>query len=264
MGNDIPTNTSKQVNSVRRRLSLILQDVSYLLNRSYDKRRAIDFVASRYLLDRSIRNFIFRTLSSNLIADQTKVKLRTSEQLAGFNLGIDGFNILLTLREMIQRKPVYLCYDHVIRDISGNYGNFPLDSEGKIAIQTLSSILLTVPVKQFTVLLDEPVSHSGEIAAEMRTELNKQTQNSFSAQEGIKNRFEDAVVTVRSPDHELNKFDVVASHDSIVIERAKWIFDIPQHVATLDLFASEVIDVRALIQGLGEVPHELRTKLDPD
>lgn len=258
MGDNYQHKVSQRKTNPPDKLSLVLQDVSYLLNRGYDKRRAIDFVASRYLLDRSLRNFIFRTLSSDYIADQTKAKLLTVEQLCKRNMGVDGFNILITIREIIRKKPVYYCYDHVVRDISGNHGRFQHDWAEKKALQTLVGILLKLPLEEFTILLDKPVSHSGKIAAELRNELIHQATKPTEGLVSSETCPTFVVATVKSPDYELAKFDVVASHDSIVIQKARWIFDIPHHLITLGLLTPKLTDVRSLLEGLGDIPNELK------
>ncbi|MFW9916664.1 MAG: DUF434 domain-containing protein [Candidatus Thorarchaeota archaeon] len=258
----IPVEGSKNSTAPTTRLSLILQDILYLFNRGYDKRRAIDFVASRYLLDRSWRNFIFRTLSSNDTARQTKAKLRSMEQLRGQSLGVDGFNILITLQEMEQNQSVYLCYDHVIRDTAGNYGRFYSEEGGVRAIQTLVAVLLALPLAEFTIFLDEPVSHSGKVAGQLREELARQTTTFSGESRSVDVHPSAAVATVKSPDHELRRFDVVASHDSVVIEKAKAVFDIPHHAIAMHLLSPPIVDIRSLLQGSGEIPGELQARLD--
>lgn len=257
-----PVEGLKNSTAPANRLSLILKDISYLFNRGYDKRRAIDFVASRYLLDRSLRNFIFRTLSSNDTASQTKAKLVTVEQLRGQTLGVDGFNILITLQEMVQNHSVYLCYDHVIRDTAGNYGRFYSEADGVRAIQTLITVLLALPLAKFTILLDEPVSHSGKVASQLRDELARQMTKVSIESLSADFHPSTAVVTVKSPDHELGLFDVVASHDSVVIEKSKASFDIPRHVIALGLLSPTIVDIRLLLQGSGDMPAELKARLD--
>lgn len=260
MGKKTKGKDSKKTLIPSNRLSLILQDVSYLLNRGYDKRRAIDFVASRYLLDQSLRNFIFRTLASTNIANRTKAKLLPVEQLQGHTMGVDGFNILITLQEMLQKNPVYQCYDHVVRDISGNYGRFQNEKAGKEAIQTLVTVLLSLPLDHFTIFLDEPVSHSGKIAGQLRDELVYQIKE--YSQGGLSNDVQptSAVSTVKSPDYELSKFDVVASHDSIVIQKAKHVFDVPQHAMTRGLLSPTVVNIRLLLEGSGVIPDVLKDR----
>ncbi|MHA2368500.1 MAG: DUF434 domain-containing protein [Candidatus Hodarchaeales archaeon] len=257
-----PVESSKNSTTLSTHLSLILQDIAYLFNRGYDKRRAIDFVASRYLLDRSWRNFIFRTLSSDDSARQTKAKLLTVEQLRGQNLGVDGFNILITLQEMARNHSVYLCYDHVIRDTAGNYGRFYSEEDGVKAIQILTTVLLALPLAEFTIFLDEPVSHSGKVAGQLREELARQMTKISAKSLSADFHLSTAVATVKSPDHELGRFDVVASHDSVVIEKSKGIFDIPRHAIALGLLSPTIVDIRSLLQGSGEMPAELKAKLN--
>ncbi|MFQ5981195.1 MAG: DUF434 domain-containing protein [Candidatus Heimdallarchaeota archaeon] len=260
MGKKTKDGDSKKSSIPSKRLSLILQDVSYLLNRGYDKRRAIDFVASRYLLDQSLRNFIFRTMSSTNLANQTKAKLLPVEQLQDQTIGVDGFNILITLQEMFQKKPVYLCYDHVIRDISGNYGRFLDEKAGKEAIQTLITVLRNLPLNRFTIFLDEPVSHSGKVAGKLRDELASQIKEHSHGVLSNDFQLTRTVNTVKSPDYELRKFDVVASHDSIVIQKAKHVFDIPRHAMTCGLLSPTIVNIRSLLEGSGAIPDELKGK----
>jgi hypothetical protein len=194
------------------------------------------------------------------MANQTKAKLLPIERLQGHTMGVDGFNILITLQEMLQKNPVYLCYDHVIRDISGNYGRFLNEKAGKEAIQTLVSVLLNLPLDQFTIFLDEPVSHSGKIAGELRDELASQIKEHSHRVSSNDFQLTRTVNTVKSPDYELRKFDVVASHDSIVIQKAKHVFDIPRHAMTRGLLSSTIVNIRSLLEGSGAIPDELKGK----
>ncbi len=227
-------------------LSIIFQDVAYLLNRGYDKRKVIDFVASRYLLNWESRNFIFRTMSSDEHANKIMIKLMTIDQLKNKKLGLDGFNILITLKEMIQGNPVFLCYDGVIRDICGNYGKFLLDDVGYKAMKLFSTVLASFSLKKFRLFLDQPVSHSGKVAECLRDELRNTLIKQKGSTKFSTSSIENSIITVRSPDHELKQFDLVASHDSIVMERPEGIFDIPHHIIRTKLLTPKVVDIRSI------------------
>ncbi|MEM4706714.1 MAG: DUF5616 domain-containing protein, partial [Candidatus Methanomethylicaceae archaeon] len=130
---------------------------------------------------------------------------------------IDGFNVIWTVFSAIKGRPVFLCDDGIVRDISGIHGsiiNEEIFSELKLIVSNIVQLMPSETIFFF----EKQISKSGEIAKIIRILLKEN------------NLFGDAKV-VTSPDYELTFLDgIVSTSDSIIIEKVKKIFDLAAYI----------------------------------
>ncbi len=194
-----------------------IHDLRYLLNRGYNKNSAIKFIGDRYLLNKEQRLLLYRAIFSETTANLHKSKLVDSSEIKDNILLIDGFNVILTIFSAIEGKPIYLCDDGIIRDISGIHGTISkrnIDRPLKIIIVELSEL----KPKEVIFFFEKSISKSGKIANKVRNLLKE-------------NKLYGDAKLVPSSDFYLSLLKgIVATSDSIIIEKAEKIFDLAGYI----------------------------------
>ena len=137
--------------------------------------------------------------------------------LRGRRLGVDGYNVLITLESILTGGQVVRCDDSYIRDLRAIFGKYKPSLVTDRALAELLGILRRARPKEVVVLFDKQVSRSGELAGATRRGIKKFGLNGDSR-------------AVSGVDFKLRAFDVVASSDRAIIWRAKAVWDIPSEL----------------------------------
>ena len=196
----------------------IVEDVRYLLNRGYPRERVVNFVGDRYSLSLEDRNLLRRTVYSQSEIETTKKRLVPVEAINGMFLTVDGYCVLITVESALTNRPLFLCNDGIVRDISAIFGKYKHTKETDEALELLLKTIKEFSPKKIHIYYDSPVSKSGELAAKTRTLLEKY-------------RLMGEARAVKSPDFEVLKGEIVATSDFPVIKRAKKVVDIAGFIA---------------------------------
>ncbi len=130
------------------------------------------------------------------------------------DLGIDGFNVLITLEAAISGKPVFLSTDGFIRDLSMKYSKYRPSKFFLEAASHLKDLITRLDPKSAVLYLDSPVSKSGEIAKELREVVG----------DVIK------VEVTKEVDRKVSHHEVSASSDVVVIKMSRCVVDIPSAI----------------------------------
>ncbi|MCS7098031.1 MAG: DUF434 domain-containing protein [Candidatus Methanomethyliaceae archaeon] len=194
-----------------------VEDLRFLLSRGYDRSASIRFVGDKYLLNKEQRLLLYRAVYPESISIIHKSKLVNPEHIENNVLLIDGFNILWTVISAIKGQPVYLCDDGIVRDLSEIHG--AIKHEDILTnLRLIISFISQLKPENVIFFFEQQISRSGEIAAIVRKLLNEIN-------------IEGEAKTVQSPDYELISSDgIVATSDSIIIEKAKRIFDFAGYI----------------------------------
>ncbi len=137
-----------------------LKDYKYLLNRGYSRDVALNVISSRYFLSELQRLLLYRCVHSDEEISTIKGKMGQDKEVV-----IDGFNVAITLLNVIDNDMAFLCDDGLIRDLG--LGKKKGDSRVLDVLILFSEYCLWKGVK-FEIFLDSQVSHSGEIANKLR------------------------------------------------------------------------------------------------
>jgi len=199
---------------VSKKLRNAIHDLRYLLDHGYPRDSAVTFVANHYRLTLEQRHLLARCVFSRREIAVHKSKVISSKKVNGKHLGVDGYNTLITLESILTCKQVVRCDDGHIRDLRAIFGKYKLSQATDRALAELLEILGRARPRDVIMLFDKQVSRSGELAGATRRGLKK-----F----GLKGNSR----AVGGVDFKLRVFDVVASSDRAVIERAKAVWDIP-------------------------------------
>ena len=206
-------------------------DLRYLLNRGYPRSSAVEFVANHFRLSKLERYFLTRCVFSKEESRAHLAKLVRMGAVRGKRLGIDGYNVLITLESLMLGHLVVRCDDGLLRDLRGVFGRYKFSKEKHPVLEALLDIVQMARPARADIFFDKQVSRSGELAAALRAMLRER---------GI----EGTAVAVAQADTKLRGYEVVASSDRIVIDRAQRVWDLPAEFARKH--AIEVVDLRKL------------------
>jgi hypothetical protein len=198
----------------RGKLARIVNDLRYLLDQGYPRDSAVDFVSNHYRLPLRERHLIARCVFSKQEAVEHRQKIVRAEAVRGKSLGIDGYNVVITLESMLTGKQVVRCDDGFVRDLRAIFGKYKASSATERAIEEILKVVAKSRPSEVTVFFDKQVSRSGELAGKVRYGLMELGLEGDSQ-------------AVGGVDFRLRGFDVVASSDRAVIKRAKAVWDIP-------------------------------------
>ena len=191
-----------------------VRDLRYLLNQGYPRESAVNFVANHYRFPLNQRHLLARCVFSKLEISEHRRKAIRVSAVRGKRLGVDGYNVLITLESILTRKQVVRCDDGYIRDLRAIFGKYHVSPATKRALTELLRIIIGAKPRCVEFLFDKQVSRSGELAGMVRQRLE---------QAGLKGDAQ----AIGGVDLKLRSLDVVASSDRAIIKRARAIWDIP-------------------------------------
>lgn len=198
----------------RGKLARIVNDLRFLLDQGYPRDSAVDFVSNHYRLPLRERHLIARCVFSKQEAVEHRRKIVRARAVRGKSLGIDGYNMVITLESILTGKQVVRCDDGFVRDLRAIFGKYKVSNATERAIEEILKIVAKAGPKEIVVFFDKQVSRSGELAGRVRRGLRELDLKGDSQ-------------AVGGVDFRLRGFDVVASSDRAVIKRAKAVWDIP-------------------------------------
>ena len=138
-------------------------ELYFLLNRGYPVKGASTFVGNHHLLSERQRVALTRVVSAREDIAVRRSKLLDPDALAGAEVHIDGFNLIITLEVAMSGSPVFRCMDGTFRDLAGLRGTYRLIGKTDAAIRAAISRLQSLSVSRAVFWLDAPVSNSGRL-----------------------------------------------------------------------------------------------------
>lgn len=202
----------------REKLACAVNELRYLLDHGYPRDSAVNFVSNHYRLPLDQRHLLARCVFSKREVAEHRRKAVRASAVRGKRLGVDGYNVLITLESILINKQVVRCDDGYIRDLRAIFGKYRYTADTTKALSALVQTVAKAKPKTVTVFFDKPVSRSGELAAEVRHRLNRVGLSADA-------------LAIGGVDMKLRAFDVVASSDRAVIGRARMVWDIPAELA---------------------------------
>ena len=210
-------------------------DIRYLLDRGYPQKGTVSFVCNHYRLNEESRHILSRTVIASSVSGKRRLKLLPCDKIYGNNIIIDGYNIIIGMESILEKKAI-LCDDSVVRDIKGISRNFRTSENTHKAIELILSFLKEKSPSQVLFLLDSQISKSGILSKLLREKINY-----YGLQGDAK--------TSRHVDHDLKcSHDIVASSDGVIIDSAEKV------VNFLYCMISKFPHLEAGIGKIGEYP----------
>jgi len=195
-------------------------DYRYLKNRGYPDKAALKLVSDHFRLSGIERNCLFRSVFAEEDCSRRRAKLIPASEVAGRALGVDWYNVLITVESYLKGFPVFLADDGLVRDSSAIHGSYRPGKVTPTAFDRILATLESLRPASLALFLDSPISYSGMMAESLRDRLA-----------GLE--AECAVEVQPSADYPLKSFaGVVATSDSSIIDReaVRVVFDLARWV----------------------------------
>lgn len=183
-------------------------DFSWLLERDYASKSALQLVGNRYSLHERQRLAVMRSACSEtarLGRAQTRVEI---EEIKGQTLHLDGYNILTIIESALAGGVILQGRDEVVRDIASMHGTFRRVEETQPAIELIGEWLQNWGASKVVWWLDSPVSNSGRLKTVL---LETARQRGWEWEANL----------VFDPDTALKKLDepgLVVTADSVILD----------------------------------------------
>jgi hypothetical protein len=207
----------------------------------YPEKATLKLVGDRHRLSKVQRNCLYRGIVVGDLAAMRRAKTVEAASIKEASLGVDWYNVLITVESHLKGQAVFLCDDGIVRDSSGLHGSYrPTD----LTILARGGILRCVAEmrpRALDVYLDSPLAFSGLMATELRDLLQSASIPAH-------------VILAHSADYPLKSYPgIVASSDSIVMDAAPLIFDLARWVLQ-SAFGFRAPDLHALFPSSPEAP----------
>jgi hypothetical protein len=191
----------------------------FLLSKGYPDKAALKLVGDRHRLSRMERNCLFRGIVESATSDSRVRKIVRPDDVRGSNLGIDWYNALITVETYLNGGVLFLADDGVTRDAAAVHGSWRRSAVTGPATAALVAAIGRLGTGRIDVFLDAPVAFSGELATELRGIIGAGVPEAACE-----------VSLAASADWPLKRYPgIVASSDSVVLDRAEKVFDLPRH-----------------------------------
>jgi hypothetical protein len=199
--------------------ALAILDYRYLKEKGFPEKGSLKLVGDRYRLSKVGRNCLFRGVADARTAEARRRKIAMPEAVRGSDLGIDWYNVLITVESYLGGALLFLSDDGLLRDASGTHGSYHRGTHTPRALQEILAALRALSPRRVDVFLDSPIARSAEMAGELREALA-----------GIP-QIVSEVSLAHTADFPLKAHrGLVATSDSVVLDAAGSVFDLARHV----------------------------------
>ncbi|MDQ3918600.1 MAG: DUF434 domain-containing protein [Acidobacteriota bacterium] len=193
-------------------LRVATAELSWLLGRGYQPKSALKLVGDRHALRERQRLAVSRAACPDERAEGRRASRVDAGRVAGSELIVDGFNLVITLEAALAGGVLILCRDGCVRDLSSVHGSYRAVEETERAVLLAGEALAALRPASVLWLFDKPVSNSGRLAGRVRN---------IAAARG----WPWAVEVEFNPDRTIvNSGRVAVTSDSNVLDRAaRWL-----------------------------------------
>lgn len=213
------------------RLQAAAGELAWLLDRGYPLRSALALVGDRHDLTQRQRLALAR---SSATAGQCRDRARRAippAALAGRELWIDGYNLLITIEAALAGGVILLGRDGCCRDMASLHGSYRSVEETDPAVRLIGTWLVRQGVGPVRWILDRPVGNSGRLRGRLE-ELARVSDWNW------------AVELADSPDRVLrHTAAITATSDSVVLDHAGAWCNVARHVIAEEIPAGCVLDL---------------------
>lgn len=203
-------------------LNKAFKDFRYLLNKGYPREKSLDLVGNRYNLNADYRHILRRAIYSVYDAKVRKNKLLSAKDIVNKTIGIDGYNVIITIETALKSEIIIQASDGLIRDIAGVSAKYRITSLTYEVINLITELFKKYSPLRADFYLDSPISKSGELSKIINDKLKK---------EHIRGKAE----AVKVPEVYLANYKIISSSDSALIDKVPKVFDIAKFIITKNL-----------------------------
>jgi hypothetical protein len=193
-------------------------EYKYLREKGYPEKATLKLVGDKHRLTRMQRNSMFRGTVVEARAAPRRGKIVLPADVQGSSLGIDWYNVLITVESYLRGSPIFVSDDGIVRDSSETHGSYRRTELTVRALREIAAELTIMAPSRIDVFLDAPIAFSGLMAEEVRRMIG---EIPCPAQ----------VSVAHSADYPLKSYEgIVATSDSVILDSAPRIVDLPRSV----------------------------------
>ena len=213
------------------RLRAAVADFAMLLTKGYADKSALTLVGDRFSLTQRQRLAVMRNTCSDQQLQSRLERCIPVEGLSGQPIGVDGYNLLITIEAAMSGGLIFRGRDGCFRDLASIHGTYRKVEETVPAVKLIGEFLTDIRVAQTLWLLDSPVSNSGRL-------------RTLIAQLARENNWPWDIRLTISPDAELSKTEVIiVSTDSVVLDACRKWTNLAGDLITRRLPTTAIIDL---------------------
>ena len=147
-------------------LRVATAELSWLLGRGYQTKSALKLVGDRHDLRERQRLAAARAACSEASLEGRRA--RRVVMVAGEEVIVDGFNLIITLEAALSGGVLVRGRDGCVRDLSSVHGSYRAVEETERAVLLAGEALAELAPSSVLWVLDRPVSNSGRLAERVR------------------------------------------------------------------------------------------------
>lgn len=210
------------------------RDFAYLMNQHYPRKSILKMVGDRYLLN----TFQRILLSRGIFMDediQNRIR-KTVRDVESCSISIDAYNVFFTISNYLLGRIVFVSNDKFLRDAGEVYGKLHKDPVFIRAIEMTLRYLKKTGPTHVDFLLDKPISHSAELAGNLRASLEKE-------------KIPGNAQIDKNPDAVLIRRDkgIIATSDSDILDETELPIVDLAHLVLADSFTMDLPDLGRLL-----------------
>jgi hypothetical protein len=189
-------------------------ELSWLLSRGYAVDSALKLVGDRYALTTRQRRAVQRSACTDESLRSRGERRVEPKAIRGQPLGVDGYNLLITIESALAGGVILVGRDGCLRDLASVHGTYRHVEETVPAVRLILDFVACMAPARVDWYLDKPVANSGRLKARMAEAL-----------EGQRAATPWNIELVDSPDSVLSCYaGVVATSDSVILDRCgQWV-----------------------------------------
>lgn len=224
-------------------------ELSWLLTREYSMDASVKLVGDRYQLTARQRMAVRRSACSDASLQARREKRIEPQDLKGTHVGIDGYNLLITIESALSSGLVLIGRDGCYRDLASLHGTYRKVQETVPAIELVTDTLVALGVRQVAWYLDRPVSNSGRLRGIILETTARAGPTPAEAADAAKAEAGDAdwcrVELVPNPDAVLAQYaGPVISSDSVILDRCRQWANLAAHIIDSQAPTAWKVDLR--------------------
>jgi len=147
----------------RKKLSLALDDMYYLLSKDYPPRATLALVGNRYRL-RQRQILALQGMSCPAMdIEKRKRKEISADEVRGQTIFLDGFNVVIILETLLSGGYVFKGLDGCYRDISSVHGSYKRVRQTEEVLSIIGNAFHELGAERLIWIFDAPVSNSGRL-----------------------------------------------------------------------------------------------------
>ena len=214
-------------------------DLALLLTRGYAEKSALKLVGDRYDLTARQRTAVWRSACSDQALQRRRSTRVATDRLCGARLGVDGYNLLITVESALSGGLVLIGCDGCCRDLASIHGTYRKVEETEPALRLIFDCLAELAPARIDWYLDRPVSNSGRLKTLIADLLERMADTHDPWPSTIWN-----IELVNNPDATLSQYDgIIASSDSLVLDNSGQWSNLSAHIIAACIPGAWIVDL---------------------